>query len=153
MDNLSTAYKEAKPLSNDLFEKDSHHHMTKTYPRPWCFNSGFSSQHLPHLDAITASLGRSSCLYERSPPPKKNALQRTISEQALPRRAEKVLQRLTEGLHGNFWYWPELPGISDAGQRQVVWHCLMWSESQGNHSHHHSLFSQPKTLPRTDWLH
>ena len=62
------------------------------------FNSGFSSQHLHHLDAITASLGWSYRSHERSPPPEETALGRTISEQALPRRPVKTLQRHTEGL-------------------------------------------------------
>ena len=33
MDNLSAAYKEAKPLSHDLCEEDSWHHKAKTNPR------------------------------------------------------------------------------------------------------------------------
>ena len=32
-DNLSSAYKEAKPLSHDLSKEDSRHHMAKTHPR------------------------------------------------------------------------------------------------------------------------
>ena len=56
--------------------------------------------------AIRTSLGRSFCPHERSPPPKETALQRTISGQALPRRAEKVFQRHTEGLHEIFRYRP-----------------------------------------------
>ena len=46
-------YKEAKPLSHDLSEEDSRHHMAKTHPGHQSFN--FSSQHLHNLDAITAS--------------------------------------------------------------------------------------------------
>ena len=46
------------------------YHMAKTHPRHWSFNSGFSSQHLHHLDVTTASLGWSCCPYLRSPLPK-----------------------------------------------------------------------------------
>ena len=58
VDNLSTVSKESKPLSHDLSEKDSWHHMIKTHARHRSFNSGFSSYHPYYLDAITASLGR-----------------------------------------------------------------------------------------------
>ena len=45
-----------KSLSHDLFEEDSQYHRAKTHP--WhSFNLGFSSQHLQHLDTITASFG------------------------------------------------------------------------------------------------
>ena len=71
MDYYITAYKEAKPLSDDLFAEDSRHHMAKTHPRHRSFDSRFSSQRLHHLDAISASLGRSCCPHERSPPRKK----------------------------------------------------------------------------------
>ena len=81
--------KKAKPLSHDLCEEDSWHHMAKTHPGHRSFNSGFSSQYLHHLDAITASLGRSCCLHERLPTPKETAIRRIVSGQALPRRAEK----------------------------------------------------------------
>ena len=62
----------------------------------------FSSQHLHHVDAITASLVRSNCLHERSLPPEETTLQWTVSRQALPRRQEKPIQRHTEGLHEIF---------------------------------------------------
>ena len=90
MDNLSTAFKETKSHSHDLSEEDSRHHMAKTHPRHRSFNSGFSSQHLYHLDAITASLGQSCWLHERSPPAEETALRWTVSEQALPRKAVKI---------------------------------------------------------------
>ena len=93
MDYLSTAYKDAKTLSLNLSEEDSWHHMAKTHPWPWSFNSGFSTQYLHHLDAITTLLGLSCCLHERSLPPKKTALQWTILGQALTRRLEKALQK------------------------------------------------------------
>ena len=73
-------------------EEDScKHHMAKTHPRHRSFNSGFSSQHLHHLDATTALLGGSFCPHERSLPPEEIALQRTVSGIALQRRPEKVL--------------------------------------------------------------
>ena len=65
VDNLSIAYKEAKRLSHDIYEEDSRLHMPKSHPRHGLFNTGFSSQHLHHLDAITASLGASFCPHER----------------------------------------------------------------------------------------
>ena len=42
-DNLSTAYKEAKPLLYNLFEEDPRHHMAKIHSRHRSFNLGFSS--------------------------------------------------------------------------------------------------------------
>ena len=106
-DNLSTAYKEAKPLSRGLSEEDTRHYMAQTHPRHRSFNLGFSSFLLQHLDAITVSLGRSCCPHERSPPPEETALRRTISGQALPRKPEKELQRHTEGLHDIFFITPK----------------------------------------------
>ena len=96
------ACKEAKPLSHDLSEEECRHYMAKTHPRYRSFNFGFSFQHLHHLDAITAALGRSCCTHERSPPPEETALRRTVSRQALPMKLEKKLQRYTEGLHEIF---------------------------------------------------
>ena len=84
--------KEAKPLSHDLSEEDSRHHMAKIYPQHRSFNWGFSSQHLHHLDEITASLGQSCCPHERSPPPEETALRRTVSRQALQGRQKKRLK-------------------------------------------------------------
>ena len=91
VDNLLTAYKKAKPLSHNLSKRDSRHHIAKTHPCHQSFNSCFSSQHLHHLDAITALLGQ-SCLHERSPPPKETALLPTVLGQALPRRPEKCFK-------------------------------------------------------------
>ena len=93
VDNLSRVYKEVKPLSHNLSAEDSWHHMAKTHLQHWSFYSGFSSQHLHHLNAITDLFDRSCCLHERLPPPKETALRWTISEQALLRRSEKALQR------------------------------------------------------------
>ena len=84
-------------------KKLNHFHMTclwkilgitwqKHIPQKQSFNSGFSSQHLHHLDAITTSLGWLCCPHERSLPPKETALQRAVSGQALLRRPEKILQ-------------------------------------------------------------
>ena len=42
---------------------------------------------------------------------------------------KKALQSHTEGLYEVYQYRPELPGISDAGQRQVAWSCQTKSES------------------------
>ena len=95
MDNL-TAYKEAKPLSHDLSDEDSRHHIAKTYPQHQSFNFGFSSQHLHHLDAIIALLGRSYHLHKRSLLPKETALRQTFPGQVLPRRPERALQRHTD---------------------------------------------------------
>ena len=53
VDNLSTAYKEAKPLLHAQSEEDSQHHMAKTHPRHQSFNLGFSSQYLHHHDEIS----------------------------------------------------------------------------------------------------
>ena len=104
IDNFSTAYKETKQVSHDLSEEDSCRHMAKTHPRHQSFNSGFSSQHLHHLDVIIALLGRSCCPHERSLPPKATDLQQSVSGQVLLRRPERVLQRPTESLHEIFWY-------------------------------------------------
>ena len=97
VDNLSTTYKEAKPLSHDLSEEDYWDHMAKIHPRHRSFNSGFTSQHLHHLDTITDALDRSCC-----PPPEETARRRTVSGQALAKRPEKALQRHTEDLHEIF---------------------------------------------------
>ena len=123
--------KKTKPLSHNLSQEDSQHHMAKTYLRHWSLNSGFFCQHLHDLDAITTSLGQSCC-----PPPEETALRWTISVQALPRRPEKVLQRHTERLHEIFWYCPSLSGISGERQRQVAWSCQMWSENLWNQKKH-----------------
>ena len=104
--NLSMAYKETTPLSNDLSEEDSRHHMAKIHCRYRSFNSGFFSKYVHHLDAITASLGRSCCPHERSLPPEETALRWTISAQVLLRRPEKALQKHTDGLCEIFWYRP-----------------------------------------------
>ena len=106
MDDLLTAYKEAKLFSHDVSEEDSWHHMAKTYPRHQSFNSGFSSQHLNHLDAIPALLGWSCCPHERSLSPEETALWQTVSEQALLRRLKNALQRHIEGLYEIFRYRP-----------------------------------------------
>ena len=102
VDYLSTAYKGAKPLSHDLPEEDSRHHIAKAHPRHRSFNSGFSCRYLHHFDAITASLGRSCCPHKGSLSPKETVLWRTVSGQALPRRLEKALQRHIEGFHEIF---------------------------------------------------
>ena len=168
VDNLSMAYKEAKPLLHDLSEEDSWNHMAKTHPRHWSFNSGFSS----HPDAITASLGWSCCLHERSPPPKETALQWTVSGQALPRRPEKALQR---HIWRSPWNLSALPLIAwNIWRKTDKWHKVIkrggklcetrknsnWAAWETykrhchiSHCHHHSLFSLPKTLPCTDWSH
>ena len=127
VDNLSTAYKE---VSHDLSEEDSRHHMAKTHPRYRSFNSGFSSQHLHNLDAITASLGRSCNPHERIPTHEEIVLLWTISGQALSRRPEKRFK--DTGLHEIFRYLPSLSRISGPGQRQVAWSYQTWSESLWN---------------------
>ena len=104
VDNLSTAYKEAKPLSHDLSREDFLLHMTKTHPRHRSFDSAFSSQHQHHLDTITASLDRSCYTQEKSPSPEQTVLRRTVLGQALPKRSEKALQRHIEGLPEIFRY-------------------------------------------------
>ena len=106
VDNLSTDYKEAKLLSRDLSKEDSRHQMAKTHTQYRSFNLGFSSQYLPHINAITATSGRSCCPHGKSLPPEETALRKAVSGKALPRRPEKVLLRHTEGLHEIYLYRP-----------------------------------------------
>ena len=106
VDNLSTAYKEAKLFSLDLSEEDSRHHMAKTHPRLRSFNLDYSSLHLHHLGAITASLGK------------------------VPRRPEKVLKRhwmsswnlsVSPLISWNIWHRTETRGVklSNVERRSV----------------------------------
>ena len=129
LDNLSTGYKEGKPLSHDQSVEDSRYHMAKTHPWHRSFNSSFSSQRLHHLDTIIVSVGR-SCPHKRSPPSEKIAQQQTVSGQTLPGRIEKVLKRhwmspwnlsVSPLITWNIWHRTETRGVklSNVGRRSV----------------------------------
>ena len=101
MDNLLTAYKETRPLSHDFSEEDFRHHIAKTHPQYRSFNSGFCSRQLHHLDAITASLGWSYYVHERSPPPEK-MLYGELSQGKRSQGGQKKRFKDTQGLHEIF---------------------------------------------------
>ena len=126
-------------LIMQISEEYSRHQMTKTHSRHRSFNSGFSLQHLHHLDVITASLGWSCCPHERSPPPEETDYGELSQSMCSQGGQKNTLQRPTKGFHEIFRYHPQLPRISGAEQIQVAWSCQTWSES---------LWNQKK---RSDW--
>ena len=170
MNYLSMAYEEAKPLPHDLSEEDSRIHMAKTHPQHQSFNSGFSSQHLHHLDATTSLLGWSFCPHEGSQPPKETALLQIVSMQVLPWRPENHFEDTLNvsmksfGITNNSLQylaqdrdkWSEvikcgLKACETRGKAATVQHRKFKTDSYISLYCHHSLYLLSKTLPRTDW--
>ena len=105
MENLATAYKEAKPLSNDQSEEDLGITWQKYIPdNEVLTQASLSSIYTISIHSQLHWVGHVVRMKDHRLPRK--LLNGKLFQQALPRRPEKALQRNTEGFHEIFRHRP-----------------------------------------------
>ena len=155
------AYKEAKPLSHDLSEEDSRHHTAKTHLWHRSLNSGFFPACTPSwcnhgfvgsviLSAWKITTTRRNCstanwLRESAPKEARKSASKTWNLSVLPLVAKNIWHRTeTSGVKLSNVEQKSVKPATELRRKFRKKHCYIC------HCRHHSLFSLPKTLPRTE---